>query len=256
MSNAPSKFYSVMVVGDNPTELMAKYDKSKEVEPYIKYRYLDAEKLHKNSIKIYEDLINNVNILALSEDQISALKEKLKSIKNMTRFEFYQMLTEGCSYDENGDAWSTVNPNGKWDAYQTGNHFSVPLITKNGVETSSALNKEVNWKILHMAEAAYYELVWDLAHEIVEPTNDSERQIRDNMINRKKYFSNFKSKEDYVIHSAAYWNYAYLDENGWVSIDDENVDEKTWIKNFYPRFVEKLNPNDKITIFDYTINSF
>ena len=40
-----SKFLSIMVVGKNPEELMEKYSKSLKVKPYVKYKYLDAEKM-------------------------------------------------------------------------------------------------------------------------------------------------------------------------------------------------------------------
>lgn len=254
MSNTASRFYSVMVVGDNPTELMEKYKNDLKVEKYLKYRYLDAEKLQKNSIKILSQLIDNYQSLDLTKFQIDALNEKLKSIRNMSAFEYYQTITYGMDYDDEGNAWTDVNPNGKYNVYQKGNHFSLPLINNKGEEVTSELNKNINWKLLHMANSNLYELVWELVKEGKEPSNDEEKQIYNNMINREAYFENFKDKDDYVIRNSAYWNYAYLDENGWKDIDDSKMKDADWIKNFYKNFITKLNPDDRVTIFEFTRN--
>ena len=39
MEEVKNRFYSLMVVGDNPDEMVKKYDSNLEVEPYIKYHY-------------------------------------------------------------------------------------------------------------------------------------------------------------------------------------------------------------------------
>lgn len=255
MANTASKFFSVMVVGDNPEELMEKYKIGGKVEKYLRYKYLDAEKMQKNALKMFSQIIDNAKTLNLSKFQVDSLLEKLKSIKNMTPFEYYQTITYGCSYDENGDAYSDVNPNGKWNTYQKGNHFSVPLITTNGNETTSALNKDINWKVLHLADASLYELVWELVKEGKTPSNEEEEKIYNNMKNHDVYFEKFKTKEEYVAHNSAYWNYAYLDENGWIDIDDIGGKDINWVNNFYKNYVSKLNPNDKVTIFEFTKNN-
>ena len=54
-----SRFLTVMVIGDNADELMSKYDKSLKVKPYVKYRYLDAEKLRSKAVKIMSEIVNN-----------------------------------------------------------------------------------------------------------------------------------------------------------------------------------------------------
>ena len=50
--NKRHKFFTIMVVGDNPDELMSKYAIDLTVPKYIKYHYLDAEKMKANAIKI------------------------------------------------------------------------------------------------------------------------------------------------------------------------------------------------------------
>lgn len=254
MAHTASKFYSVMVVGNNPEELMEKYRIGLKVEKYLKYKYLDAEKMQKNSIKIFSQMINDYKSFNLTKYQVDILSERLKAIKNMTPFEFYQIQTQGCSYDDEGNAWSDKNPNGKWNNYQKGNHFSIPLILKNGQQITSCPNEEIDWSKMHRVDEKFYERVWDLVHGLLAPETEDDDAIMVNMSNKENYFSNFKDKEDYVLRNTSYWNYAYLDENGWIDLDDSKNDTE-WIKNFYNKFIKKLNPTDRVTIFECTKNS-
>ena len=58
-------------------------------------------------------------------------------------------------------------------------------------------------------------------------------------------------KDEYVIHNCAYWNYAYLDENGWKDIDDAKNDIE-WVSQYFDNFCANLKDTDKVTIFECT----
>ena len=77
--NTGSKFFSVMVVGENPEELIKKYDINLKVEPYIKYKYSDAEKLKNNAIKVLDEIIKKHNNFSLNDFQIDYFKERRKA---------------------------------------------------------------------------------------------------------------------------------------------------------------------------------
>lgn len=246
-----SKVFTVMVVGDNPDELMSKYDINLKVDKYRKYRYLDAEKIRNKSIKLIEEILANKDNLNLGKFQLDFFTEKLKEIKEMSDFEYYQEITYGLTYDENGDAWSDENQNGKWLTCKIGDFLSVPLILKNGEQTHQAINKDIVWDDIHMRDSELYDITWDLVHGYREPINEQEKKIFENMKNMKNYFSNFKTKDDYVIHNCAYWNFAYLDKNGWIDMD--SCDDSTkWISQYFDTFVSKLSPTDKVTIYECT----
>ena len=74
-----NRFYTVMVVGKNPQELMEKYSMEKKVEPYIKYKYLDAKKLRDKTLATYKDLINNFQKYGFNNDFLEVIKEKHKT---------------------------------------------------------------------------------------------------------------------------------------------------------------------------------
>lgn len=246
-----SKFFSVMVVGDNPEQLMEKYEIGKKVERYRKYKYLEAEKMLNKSIEMLNEVINNKEKFNFNAFQIDFLKDKIKNLSSLTPFEYYSSITKGLYYDENGDAWSDENPNGKWKEYNIGKNFSMPLTLVDKSTRYQAINEEVAWDDMHMKDVHTYETVWDLVVDGKEPQNETEKTLYENMKNKENYFASFKNKDEYITHNCAYWNYAYLDENGWIDMDDENNQVK-WIKDYYERFISKLNPTDKITIFECT----
>ena len=252
MAQTNSRFFSVMVVGDNHKELMDKYSFDLEVEPYVRYEYLKADKYQSNSIKALDNLLNNADKVGLEPQLKEGLERRIKALKKMTPFEYYRELTEGLYYDENGNALTTENPNGHWVTARIGKNFSLPLKLKDGTETYSAKADDIDWWAMN-EPTAMYEAAWEMVMEGREPTNAAEERVYESMKDKTAYFSNFKDKEDYVTYSTSYWNYAFVDKNGWV--DMTNEDEKKWITNFFERFVKNIDPNDTVTIYECTVNN-
>lgn len=253
MNNTRSKFFSIMVVGDNPDEIVNKYDLNKTVEPYVKYRYLDAKKYKSTAIKVIEKLLSEGDKIPIKGNVRESLKERLRTLKNMSDFDYYRELTDGMYYDDEGNAMSYENPDGKWRTCRKGEHFSLPLILKNGEETYSARAGDVDWNKMNGANKEVYEAAWEVVVEGRPPVTEDEETIAKVMGDKQNYFSNFKNKEHYVKYSTAYWNYAYVDENGWKDMDDKS-DENEWITKFFDKFVRPLKPDDLITIYECSIN--
>lgn len=243
-----------MVIGENPKELVEKYGSDYKVEPYVKYKYLNAEKYQKTAIKTLKTVLDNMDTVGLSPTFKDALKTRLDALNKLTPFEYYRELTDGMYYNENGDALSEENPNIKYNTCRLGRNFSLPLKLKDGSESYSAQVKDVDWNAMNGVNKEVYEAAWELVMDKREPQNEQEKTIYESMKDKEAYFEKFKSKDAYVIYSTAYWNYAYVDKNGWVDVDDEGNEEK-WINNFYSRFVEKLKPSDVVSIFECSINN-
>ena len=230
---------------------MQKYDVNLTVDKYVKYKYLDAEKMRSNSIKLLEEIVKDPKKFNLNIYHVDSIKERIKNIKAMSTFDYYSELSVGLYIDNNGDAWSDENPNGKWQTYKLGDYFSLPLILNDGTETHTANNGDIDWFKMHMQNTHMYDVVWDLVHGVKKPSNNEELTVYENMKDNVNYFSKFKNKDEYVIHNCAYWNYAYLDENGWVDIDDAKSDIE-WVSEYFERFCAKLKDTDKVTIFECT----
>lgn len=248
-----SKVFSVLVVGDDPETLMEKYDENLKVDKYIKYTYQSAKRLRENAIKLAEEIINNKDKFQLTSYHVDYFREKANTLKNMSDFEYYSELTQGLYIDENGDAWSTENKEGKYQTCKKGKNFSLPFLTIDGKESNSELKKNVKWDEMHMNPntVVVYERTWDMVHGKYEPSTPNEQKIYDNMKNMTEYFSKFKDKKEYVIHNCAYWNYAIVDKNGWHDIDEAKSPIE-WVATFYPIFIEPLDDNTKLTIYECT----
>ena len=249
-----SKFFSVMVIGDNHKELMEKYSMNLEVEPYVKYEYLKADKYLSNSIKALDNILANFDKIGLDPHMKESLSLRIKTLKQMTPFEYYRELTDGMYYDENGNALSTENLDGKWKTARIGRNFSLPLRLNDGSESYSARMVDIDWFAMN-EPTVLYEAAWEMVVEGREPTNSEEEKVYESMKDKLTYFSNFKSKEDYVNYSTRYWNYAVVTKDGWIDVDSSGGDEKEWINNFFERFIRKIDDVELVTIYECSVNN-
>ena len=242
-----------MVVGDDPAAILEKYSIDKKVEPYVKFKFLQAEKYKETAIKVYEKVLEENSVALITPEVKTIFEEGLKNLRMMSTFEYYRKLTDGMYYDENGDALSDKNPNGKWKTAHIGRNFSLPLLLKNGEEVYSAKCSDVDWKKMHLNNQDLYRTTWEMVMEGREPVSEEEKMIYESMKDKQVYFSKFADKESYVNYSTAYWNFAYVDENGW--FDMNSTKGQNWINEFYERFITKIGDDKKITIYECTTNN-
>lgn len=257
-------FRTVMVVGDNPDELIKKYDLDTKVKPYVKLKRSEAKKSQYKYLKFISQILTSENIV-LSEKQKEIYKNLYLDVKGLDEAEYFERMTEGCTYNENGDALTTINPNAYYqhainpqkslDARGEEHDFANPfiLLPLDGEEEGEVISyvahkKEIDWKRMHLWNTQIYERAWDLCVNNEEPQNDQEKTIKMNMSNRLEYFDNFMSKEDYVSHSCSFWCYGYLDKNGYKELD-YTISDKEWVKNYYDRFVKPLTDEETISLY-------
>ena len=243
-----------MVIGEQPENIVEPYKADHRCEPYVKYKYLDAKKYQKASIKALEKLLEESDKIGISDDVAEHLKNRLKVLSDMSSFDYYRELTDGLYYDENGNALSDENPNKKFNTCRKGGNFSLPLILKDGNNAYQAYARDVDWERMNGLNSEVYTAAWEMVMENREPVTDEEKTIYESMKDKTAYFEKFKSKEEYVKRSSAYWNYAYLDENGWDSVD-ECESEIKWINEFYDKFINKLNGDELVTIYECSVQS-
>ena len=238
---------TAIVAGINPDDVMLKYDSNKLVSPYIKYNKSNSEALKTYHIMYCDAMLNHSTI---SEDEKAfLLKDKQEALK-MTAEEFFDEYTSEYDHDKDGNALSSENPNGKYSYCCKGKNFSEPFKLKNGNEAFQALKKDIQWDLMHLANQEAYKRAWEMVVDGSTPVNESEQYIFDNMRNRQAYFSNFKSKEEYVIYSTAFWASAFVTDEEWIGIEPE-TDSYEWISNFYDRFIKPLPGNTLLTVFEY-----
>lgn len=242
-----------MVVGDDPKAIMEDYSIDKKVEPYVKFKFLQAEKYKDTAIKVSQKLLEDATLAMINPQMKSSLEENVKRLKSLSTFDYYRQLTDGMYYNENGDALSDKNPRGKWKTSHIGRNFSLPLITLDGQEVYSARKRFIDWNRMHLANQEVYRSAWEVVVDGRAPETEQEKKIYESMKGKEVYFSNFKDKESYVRYSTAYWNFAFVDKNGWIDLNDVG-DEEKWINTFFDNYVATLEPDDLVSIYECTTN--
>lgn len=258
-------FRTVLVVGENPEELIKKYDLGTKVEPYVRLRRSDAKKSQKNHLKFIENVLTSDKV-ALTDKQKEVYKELYLDIKEMTEEEYFEEYTKGCTYDsETGDALTTENPNAfyqypsnpqkRLDATNEESDFAnpfilIPLEGEEGEEIISYTAKkgDIDWNRMHRYNIELYRRAWEICVEGDTPRNSQEEVIKNNMGSRLDYFNNFNSVEEYINHSCSFWCYGYLDKKGYKELD-YTISDKDWVANFYDRFVKPLNNNETVSLW-------
>lgn len=142
--------------GKDVGELLAGYDESIVYAPYIKYTKQQAIAEVRKEIEDYKNtryaeyLMNPEAYEAAHDNEahIKYLKEEFPKKLNWTDEQCYQDKArwyEEDMIDENGNIYSTYNPNSKWDWYTIGGRWTGGLVTKEGRETNSDYVSEIDW---------------------------------------------------------------------------------------------------------------
>lgn len=142
--------------GKDVEELLAGYDESIVYAPYIKYTKQQAIDEVRKEIEDYKNTVyaeylanpEEYEAPCANESHIKYLKEEFPKRLNWTDEQCYQdkaQWYEEDMIDENGNIYSTYNPNSKWDWYTIGGRWTGGLITKGGEETNSDYVSEIDW---------------------------------------------------------------------------------------------------------------
>ncbi|MCD8208437.1 MAG: hypothetical protein LUD72_10905 [Bacteroidales bacterium] len=252
-------FRTLLVIGEKHKEIAEKYSLDTKVEPYVKFRLDDAGEYRQKRLAAIESILNS-KAIPLSEKQKDIYKDLYLEIREMDDFEYYQTITNGCTYDEtNGDALSTENPLAQYkyercpqtvlEARGEESDFSNPFWLKDGYIAYSAKKGDINWDRMHLYNTEVYEKAWAICVDGVEPTDDEGRRIKEMMGNKREYFDNFANIEEYVRHSCSFWTYGVATEEKYEGID-YTVSDKEWVANFFERFIEPLSDDTLLSLYE------
>lgn len=248
--NINQNTYSGLVIGADPINIMKKYDSAQTVEPYVKYKKSSAKNLREGYIAAIDALLKN-SASSLSPSHKDLLSYKLSHLQSISDDDYYAMITQGLTIDNNGDALSCENPNAKYSKYTIGGPNVIPLKLLNGEDSFSATIGDVDWDYMTSHLNPIYNLTWELCHGKT-PVTESEKQIVANMQDKHDYFDQFSSKYDYVKYCSAYWTYAVITPTIWQDIN-ESTDYKKWILDFYDNFINGLNKTEQITVVEFSL---
>lgn len=239
-------FFTAIVAGEKPEDIINEYDKNKTVTPYVVYHYKDAHNLKNIYVDSCKDELNENGI---SDSEKDVINDEINYVNSLSDDEFFDYFTVEYDLDNEGNAVTDKNKKGKYSYHQIGKMFCVPFITLDGNEVFQARKKDIDWNRIHLFGQEIYRRAWEMVMEKSEPMTDQEKNIFENMKNRTAYFEKFKDKKRYVTYATAFWGYAFVDDNKWIDMDSEK-DGYDWVSNFYERFIDPLDDNTLLTIYE------
>lgn len=248
--NGMLDYFSLLVIGENPDDVVYKYDLMSDVDkPYILYKYSDITLLRNKKINIYKGLLNKI----INPIERNAIDNKIKDLESMSDEDYYKSLSELNSFDSNGNIISIENPYGKWLTCEKGGKiFSRYLKDFNDNGVISTNKNQIDWSLTHMRsdKVNTYNRTWDLCVNFIKSESEKDDTIFKNMSKYKNYFESFKDKEEYVKMGCSFWTYAIIINGTWVDMEDKS--EYVWICNFYDTFIKNLSDDTLITIYECT----
>jgi len=255
-------YRTILVIGDNHKEIAAKYSADTKVEPYIVHKRSSAKKEQKDHLKLIETLLTDKRVV-LTNSQQDIYKEMYLDISKMKPIEYFEMMTTEYDHDKDGNAISDVNPNAfyKYERCQqhrldvTGEEgdFSDPFPLKDGTKAYSAHFNDIDWEKIHRNpdRMKLNQRVWELVVDDDEPLDEREADLKERMYERIAYFdNNFKSMEEYIIHSSSLWYWGIATEEKYEEVNYK-ISDMDWCVNFFDTYLKGLEEtNPLITIYE------
>jgi hypothetical protein len=263
--------FAIMVIGNNPDEILAPYDEGIEVTSCIPLREKDKQ------------------------DFLKYYKEKHPDKQDKSFEELYELFGN----DWNANSWdknfkgewveiSTCNPYGKWDWYVFGGRFENLYILKEGTDPEFITKKDIDVEAMQQKAIEFYTPLYDFITKENLSNKNKEDYINKNTVYkeedlkiRRELFNKYKKQT--IVKRFLKWNnerntftyedldlfvkdkekalekmkkrsitpYGYVSKFGWVEKYDKNLfkPEETWEDHFTKLF-ESLDDNTVITIAD------
>ena len=221
-------------------KLLAKYDENLMVEPYVRFTKEQA-------IQHCKENWSDEYLKGKSDEKLWS--ELAKRYDNIT--------------DEDGNIYTTYNPDSKWDWYQIGGRWDGFLKLKRRMKknygsayVNEAYVRDVDFgmdKDEYKASLRF----WDVVVEKKEPEEGEEYFS----IYNDKYFRDFYGDRETYARRASEWSTRAVvtpdgewherGEMGYFGCSYESPEEAAdWDERFHERFIESADPDWLITIVD------
>lgn len=277
--------------GKTVEELLAPFNENIEMDRYVAFTKEELIEKGRGKIKEYATKGSYAEYIKdpfayeanhSNQAHLDYLKNEFPQKLEWTNEEVYQDEIKWYEEDEigeNGEVYSTYNPNSKWDWYQIGGRWSGLLKLRDGATGSmgerswtneddiisanmvdSAKLKDIDFS---MDEKEYKRKLrfWELKVEEQQPLNEQEEEMIEWDFYKKEYYiERYDSKEEFARLSSEFSTYAVITpdgkwhskgEMGWFGCSSETGDEaKLWSKSYYDSFIKNANPDHTLTIVD------
>ena len=248
----------ILVVGDNPDEIVKRYDLTTKVEPYVVHKFDNMKSDRKKAIKTLSTILANKDIIPLTSYLSSSIENLVDNLSRMTDFEYYLKICDGCRFNEDtGDAISDRNQLAEYQYAMrydemcrvTGENvgFILPFTLKDGTIAFKAKKGDINWKEVHNAQEDEYKTIWELCVEKREPVDDEERKIYEDNYQSVNYFNTFKVMEDYITHNCSFWCDGIIIDGKYIK---NTGDQRDWEAKFFKKYIKPLSDDTLLTLYE------
>lgn len=254
--------YTVAVISRTGTEeevaeLLAPFDESIEFEPYIhrtKEQIIeDGRKHHEETLKQIQEFKKDKLIDILTSPSYDWYRRVLAA---QTPQDFYDIEAYEDMLGEDGNEYSTYNPNSKWDWWDIGGRWRESLRDYDGNyhDTLRIGNWDYNYICLDKIEE--YSRFWEVAVEGAEQTEEDKFRL---FYKPEYYLKRYGNKSNYIKAMMTFSTYALLTPDGewlepgkmgWFGISGADpADEGKWERNF-TSLIDTFDKDMYITIVD------
>jgi hypothetical protein len=222
---------SILVIGEDPYEIMRPFDEELETRPRIRYRYEDREYIWKQAVDGLKERLYPVDLRVRNE----ALLDSFLTYANMGPDKYYEFIRWRDPTDSEGNILTSFNPKAQYD-YQIPGDDEFPVHVGN----------EIEWR----GSARVGEIDWDLMKE--RRTDGLIGQWRGSRESMEDFLERMgvRSYQEFLDSYNIYYDYAVVDELGqwhspgsfaWFSPSCPQYIMKRWIQNFFNRFIRHLD---------------
>ena len=208
-------------------DLLAPYDENTEVEPYIMFTRQEA---------------------------IDHARERYRT-EGKTDEECWEMVAEDRQTDEDGNIYTTYNPDSKWDWWCEGGPWSGMLML-NGQKVDSGRVRDLTFPF---DEETYEHSLrfWDVYvdHKPAKP-GETYRSL----YNEEYYREYYGDRETYARHNSQFSTYAVITPDGvwhgkgemdwWGCSSETGMEARDWEDHYKERFLDTVDPDWILTIVD------
>ena len=209
-------------------ELLAPYSEELETAPRLKYTKAEA---------------------------IRYARENYEECRNRSDEECWEFIADGYTTDEDGNIYTTYNPQSKWDWYEVGGRWDGYL-SVNGEHVNTAHVGEIDFspdEETYKKSLRYWDVV--VGHAPAETPEEGF-----SLYNEKYYLDYYGDRETFARRQSAFMTHAVITPDGvwheqgqmgWFGLSSETPDESAdWAEHYLERFIKNADPKLMMTIVD------
>ena len=256
--------YTVAVISRTGTEeevesLLAPFDENIEVEPHIhrtKEQIIeDGREYHEEALKQIQDFEKDKLIDILTKSSYQWYRDIIIA---QTDEDFYNIEVYKDMLGEDGNEYSTYNPESRWDWWQIGGRWNCSLRDYNGEYHNTLKIADWDYNYINSENITDCSRLWEIAVEGAEPT---EEEKKDYILWYKPeyYIEKYGNKSNYIKSILTFSTYALLTPDGewlepgkmgwWGVSRAELVDQGLWERDF-TSLIDTFDKDMYVTIVD------